>query len=316
MAGRQWLVTPFFALAWTNALAILVTVALGRAFRIFIRIRALHNAPPAGQPPWPGHAERNTAEGRGWHELLEGVRNVVTLGNVQVPYVPPTTTRGIVTRFLRQLPGQLGRYWRSIATGFGYILLFVAFQTCGVFTTIYLQTDGLALSDHPDCGTYFPRPKAGDSLGLKNATTLYEFDVQSDSAALVRNCYNADGKPDGCSFFLNQSIAYDVSDAACPFDDELCFGGDAVPVRFSTGAVDARIIGINAPKTFEFNRTTVCSPLNMNTTYIREREKKSTDCKWTFDYFYGPAAGGAQGTSTWTSYRYGGIGDAPTYDVG
>jgi hypothetical protein len=303
-------VTLSFAVASSNGLAILVTVALGRAFRIFMRVRARCNAPAAGQSAELDHPERNNPEGRGWHEILDALKEMFSWGQVQLAPTAQRTFFGKVRDLFQLFSERLRRRGWKLATGTLYLLLFISFQACGVVTTTYLQTDSMALSNHPDCGRYIPQPGI-----TPRTTTPYEIDIQSDSANWARNCYNVDGSPDGCTFFFNQSIAYEVSDADCPFNDDLCLGGSTAPVRFTTGAVNARIIGINAAKTFDFNRTTVCSPLNMNETYIKLRGVDEATCRYTYDYHYGPANGSTLASATFQSYRNPNISYAPGYAV-
>jgi len=240
--------------------------------------------------------ERTAVEGKGWQMVLEAFHDAFFTGFIQI-----RRQHGYYrNKILRLLP--------QLFVGIGYMVLFVAFQVCGVVTAL-LATTSSAISAHPDCGTYIADSNTPEEI--RNITAPYEFAVQSASASWARDCYNVQGTPDGCSFFLNQSISYTVENSSCPFAPELCLGGTTSPVRFSTGQISGRIIGINAPKTFDFNRTTVCSPLNMNETFVSIVEKKGI--KYTFEYYYGST--GTWGGASWQSVRYEDIGQDPTYLV-
>lgn len=244
-------------------------------------------------PPGTG-MERTAVEGKGWLMILEALQDAFFTGSIQI-----RRQRGYYrSNVLRLLP--------QLFVGISYMVLFVAFQVCGVVTAL-LATTSSAISAHPDCGTYIADSKNPEEI--RNIAAPYYFAMQSASASWARDCYNVQGTPDGCSFFLNQSISYSIENSSCPFAPELCFGGTTSPVRFSTGPISGRIIGINAPKTFDFNRTTVCSPLNMNETFVSLVERKGI--KSTFEYYYGSTETWRR--ASWQSVRYRDIGQDPTY---
>lgn len=187
------------------------------------------------------------------------------------------------------------------------LLFYLAILVCGVVTA-YLATDNTALSAHPNCGTYYPNAINYDELLF--ITNPYESAIQDDSANWARTCYGAEPGADGCNDFVNQEIPFTVQNSSCPFPDaSMCYENGTSSVQFTTGAVSGSIIGVNAPQVFEFNRTSTCSPLNMNRTFIKLFDK--TGSKSTFRYYYGNS--GTWEDASWESVRHGDIGEAPTY---
>ena len=341
-AEHQYLGSTNRATIWTNFLGILVTVTGARLFRIVLRIRALADAanhpnhttsnpvcptcglqtPSAvGDTPTAtdqvpdsvahgGRAFHSLSEARedatlesiGWHTLLDSILELIQhfrSGSIQLSGADQLNT---------WLPRRVGSRLLKASL---YLGTYVSNLICGILTA-NLATDSTALSASPDCGYYLP----SSATGLENASLIsqpYEFKAQLDSADWARNCYHADHGTDGCNFFLQRSISYTVEhNAACPFPDYMCHGGASSALAFSTGAVDAREIGINAPKTWEFERNTTCSPLNMNETFIQLSRNGS---ELTFKYCYG--AGDGFGDHTWETKSYDtDLGQSPSYIIG
>ncbi|KAL8856961.1 MAG: hypothetical protein Q9178_006456 [Gyalolechia marmorata] len=98
------------------------------------------------------------------------------------------------------------------------------------------------------------------NCGIYHATNKFEeasvkitgSNAELESGALAEKCFNTDAGTDGCNFFLQQSIPYQVSSASCPFRDAtMCSIPDSSVVRFSTGSVDVHVIGLAAAKILE-----------------------------------------------------------------
>ena len=234
--------------------------------------------------------ERSTPESLGWHKILDAIS--------------------------RMLPGatrlQMGHYsrWRvrkhivvHLITGIALLLFWIAIQVCGVMPSL-IATDSIALSEHPNCGVYFPN--ATDDREMFSISREYE------SITWAQSCYGPAEGSDGCDLLLQDSIPKSVEESVrCPFGEHMCHGGSNSAVRFSTGPVDARTIGINTPHRYEFQRSTTCSPLNMNESYVR---LSRGDGGLAFDYYYGGSV--VYGKASWnTSYSIHSIG-APTYVLG
>lgn len=242
--------------------------------------------------------EETALESRGWHTLLELLQDLRP-GAVQLTGAGQLNT------------GRSKRVGSRLLKSSIYLGIYVGILVCGIVTA-KLATDSTALSSSPDCGVYIPLSTTDlDDTSL--ISKPYESDAQLDSANWAQNCYHADDGTDGCNFFLQRSINYTVKhNASCPFPDYMCYGGASSAVAFSTGAVNAREIGINAPKAWEFERNTTCSPLNMNDTFIRLSENGS---EYTFSYYYGTDL--VVGDHSWETKLYGtNLGQSPSYLVG
>jgi len=221
-----------------------------------------------------GNALEISIEGEGFHRMLRAIKNSREF---------PGTLR---------LPGSGRKFrYRDMALGMTLMLVYVGFNVCGVMTTS-LGTDKSALSAHPDCGIYVVNATSPhEALTLSRPV---EFERQVESAAWAENCYSPSTKTDGCSYFLQQEIEFDSMDDKCPFQD-MCYGGSQTAFTLFTQPVNGRAVGINAPKTYEFRRSTTCSPINMNETFVQMTSSKNGER--TFRYNYG--ATWTYGDATW-----------------
>lgn len=292
-----------------NALGLAVAIAANRLFRILARIlvvwyQARHPAPSANTAValQGGHSliavarETTAPESFGWHIFRQTIVDfrlfpgAVSIGN-------PATQRRCSFRC------------SGLATAATLAFLFYAgAQVCALFMAL-LQVGNVALSNHPDCGLYeFNATR--DPEVLKD-TDPFEFEIEEASGVWAKNCYGAADKTDGCNQFVYQQIPYNVTSTSCPWSDGMCHADGDSAVRFTTGAVDARRIGVNTPTKLEFNRTTVCSPLNMNETFIEPYSRNG--CSYTWHYHYGTSE--SFGNASWWSRRWGDVGDVPTYLV-
>ena len=164
--------------------------------------------------------------------------------------------------------------------------LFVGLLVASTFSA-KIASDRAGLASSQYCGIWQFDDKAGKEAAYRD--DLYNYQKEARASQYARTCYNAP-KPDdpfSCRIFYNQSIKFDTkTDQPCPFaSSELCSGGLYSAVSFDTGLIDASVIGINAPVTHKFRRSTSCSPLNMSKPYIVSSEgTNNTD----YNYYYGP----------------------------
>jgi hypothetical protein len=305
---KQWLWTSANADKWTNFLGILVTIGLARLFRIVLRSLHLYSLPRRSSNECQSSGPRETglrifepeetaAEAFAWHRILDALEDFSS-GRIRMQ-----SDARLQSNFV----------WRScvnLLLGLSSLAFYVAILICGVVTA-YIATDSIALSDHPHCGIYIPN--ATDYEAKSAIVQSYEWDLQEESRNWAQTCYGAERGTDGCNYFVNQEIPYTVDrNAACPFQTaDLCHGNGANSIRFTTGAVSGALLGVNAPKVYEFNKTTSCSPLNMNRTYIDFYKQVGTT--WSFRYYYGPSVN--IGNASFQTYRHTDFGDAPMYIV-
>jgi hypothetical protein len=167
------------------------------------------------------------------------------------------------------------------------ILYYIAAVVCGVFTA-NLASNSAMLSNSPQCGIYLPAAMlapSGIPLDWHTSVLPYAYEAELDSANWAKNCYGDSDSKDGCNFFVQPQIPYMVvENASCPFDDEMCYYGANSGIRFYTPPISAASLGINAPRTFQIQRTTECAPLNRNETFIQTTKNGSSII---FRYYYG-----------------------------
>lgn len=267
------------------------------------------------------HARQNTTlESAGWHHVLEALKRIFE-GPPRLPGA------GALDPSSRSSKGPFSRaYWvdlwqrmevtsnlPQLMSGLLYMGGYLGLFACSVFTA-RLATDNTAVSASPDCGVYLLDP-ALDQETFFRSSGPYNFDVQVDSAALAQDCYGDLAKADACKFFTHRSISYSVTrNAECAFQEDMCNSPNS-SILFSTGAVDARVIGINAPKTYQFRRTTTCSPLKMNDTYVKYHRDGGEN---VYQYYYGDSKALVDGKENW-SYQTRDTGympNAPGYLLG
>ncbi len=258
---------------WTNFLGIVVVIALGCVFRLFLKAcepTVLHDeADGARRAPM-------APEARALHifsETIQEIRHERIEGRLRLdgntapdirPHRKPLSPR-VVKIIL-------------------FIITYVGFLACGVVTA-YLATDSKALSRNSGCGLYVSASNSSQSQG---ALGPFAFQAQLDSAQLAESCYHTTSGADGCNFFVQQSISYTPSDGWCPFIDGMFHENMSSASHFSTGPTDAATVGMHAPKTFQFQRNTTCAPLNGNQTYISTSAKYGI---YTHTYNYGSSNG-------------------------
>jgi hypothetical protein len=171
-------------------------------------------------------------------------------------------------------------------------MFYIGSLLVGIMCTYPVISDSVALSRSPHCGIILsPEPEDVDASGFAIWQKYYH-DIALESQQYARTCYDAGDDADGCSFFYEQSIRYVAEDNdVCPFKDHstaLCFNMSTSAYTLNTGLVDAKVIGINSPLRYTFQRSLTCSPLRMDDHYIRTFVK---DDELKFRYFYGGRSG-------------------------
>lgn len=269
--GQRWqfLVSSDTASALMVFLGIATTIGASRLFHIALKFRDRFrniDSEEAKEAP-------TSAEGRGWTNLKYGIKETFSGANSLNGPRP----------LLRWWHNFRTTGWKPLLSGLGCAILFILLQFAGIVTS-QLQDGALVLASSPDCGFYSRQIR--EIFDLYDGDLLYGSAIQEESAKIARNCQGTSLKSPECSFFLNMALDISLSNSSCPFGPGLCLDG-VQSFRMTTNAVSARSLGINAPNTIEFNRTTVCSPLNINETYVRVIEQTSP-FNTTWGYYYGP----------------------------
>lgn len=269
-AETQYLYISSSATIWTNALGIIVAISIARLFRFLHRLYELARPQNAAN-------KHKTPEAILWHRFLEWLEES-NLGKIRLLFSSSSTRL---------------RIRKEISKMAIVILLlissFVAILTCGALTS-RLATDGRALANHHACGTYIGAPPAPNISYLERGYPQYTFDVEAESAQYTHKCFHTEIGVDCCKFFLQQSIPFlmRTSNATCPFmDTTMCWANGSHVVHFSTGAVDARALVVNALRTLEFRRNATCSPVTMNGTFAKYQ---TLDDVLYYVYLYGPTS--------------------------
>ncbi|KAH8751897.1 hypothetical protein BGZ57DRAFT_101264 [Hyaloscypha finlandica] len=103
----------------------------------------------------------------------------------------------------------------AMALGLPLALLIASIISTG------LETDTIAISQAPHCGTY------AYTAGFGRSSTFVEFEhrAESESGLYADECYGDSSLIKDCNKFYNQTISYSSKDAAdCLFDGKVCCG--------------------------------------------------------------------------------------------
>lgn len=191
------------------------------------------------------------------------------------------------------------------------LLASIAYAVAGAFVA-NLPSEKLARSGSANCGFWGLRDDANDAALDEDA--LIQGQRETRAGLYARNCYGHQENTDvdQCTIFANTSIDFSMTDKKeCPFvDSRYCAKegfSDSTAVRFSTGKVAAKHIGLNVQMSPTLNRTTVCVPLNMNGGFIY----KLSDVSGNWGYDLGPV----NSTEYSSNYTFEQPGDPFYYDV-
>ena len=253
----QYLCSNFVATVWANSLSILVTLAAARLFRLVYHVFAIRTRRPI-------HGGHTAPERLLWNYILEHRADLpsdLRLGDVEINRL---------------------KKWKTPIVLLLLVGAFLAILSVGVMTA-NIVTGSSALSRHPDCGIYedgqhVASNRSANVSWVEAGFSQYRFDAEIESATYAQRCYHPRRDADGCDFFLQQSIPYTTAETPCPFlDPSMCdLPGKKGAIYFSTGAVDSRILGLNAPRTLQFRRNATCSPVVVNGTFcLRSTERES-----------------------------------------
>jgi hypothetical protein len=217
-----------------------------------------------------------------------------------------------------QAPGAQGNArrpdqgWARVITWTILVIGFIGYSVgSSLSAAMPAGSSGLSASEH--CGPYGLRSDAGAEAQDKD--DLFQAKKEGEARQYGRDCYGHSSLaiPDHCNFFVGQAIPYDVHlEQECPFKDiNLCPGGGYTAARFTTGLVDASLLGINAEKAPKFNRTLICVPLDMNQGFIKEIPPDSQHHDYRYEYHLGPVSG----SEHHSDYTFRTLGDPFKWDM-
>ncbi|KAL8823585.1 MAG: hypothetical protein Q9191_005724, partial [Dirinaria sp. TL-2023a] len=164
---------------------------------------------------------------------------------------------------------------------FAVILWLVGVNAAAAFAA-RVSTGSTAVSSSPHCGIW----QASQKADVVTIGRDWEYDAESRAGTYARQCYDAEAGADGCHLYENQSIDFfEVSDVQCPFAGQTCRPGPSSAYKLDTGWLDSKVLGINSKRRHLFRRSTTCSPVSTNETYVRY-ETDSVGER-TARYYYG-----------------------------
>ena len=99
-------------------------------------------------------------------------------------------------------------------------------------------------------------------------------------------CYGSRQSTVSCPTGLTPRIPYNTStDSICPFPNKtMCKFGNSAVFTMDSGLVNAKILGINSKRPFEFRRRTSCSPLIDDQKMVQSRNISDTIVELTYRY--------------------------------
>lgn len=204
------------------------------------------------------------------------------------------------------------RGWISMIASIMLLVLSMAFAVAGSFSST-IPADSLGLSASVDCGSWSLRTDAGKEA--EDSDDLLQAQKEMRAGQYGKDCYGHRPvtNPDRCTFFNSQSIPYSVQvGRECPFKDKnFCASGGYTAARFTTGLVDANVLGINSRRTPKFNRTSICVPLNIDQGFVRELAPDTEHRDYQYEYYLGQV----EDSGYHSDYTYRMFGDPFQWDV-
>lgn len=209
-------------------------------------------------------------------------------------------------------PPKHGRSWKSTILSFISLIVFTGWA---VFNSV--ATDNpegfLALASSKHCGSWALR-RGVDERALAD-DALVQAAKERRAGEYEHACYGNQKatSSDECSFFAAQTIPSTVTHVDCPFRNQsLCAGGGLqLATRFTTGRLDASLLGLNVARPPKFNRTTICVPLNLDQGFVTEIEPDKHHRDYRYEYHLGPRHAG----SSTSNYTFRTAGDPFNYRV-
>ena len=120
------------------------------------------------------------------------------------------------------------------------------------------------------------------SPGCSLAKRVVYSEFQPNAFDYSQRCYRKRQGTSGCTFYYNQSIAYAETNDEAPFINDLRMNAEDSALKFDTGLVEAKTIGINSANDFQFRRTASCTPLKAKSEVLEL--KLEDNGAWTFGY--------------------------------
>ena len=149
-----------------------------------------------------------------------------------------------------------------------FLILFVGGVVLAIVGSDW-SNDTVVFSASPSAGDWrMDEHSSGFLLGGRAAT---DQDRQYRIWSYKEACYDTAEANSQCEVFYSRQIpSSPTKNATCPFDGDVCLYGTQGAYKRSTGLLDSKILGINAPASirFHFRKEIVCSPLRVDKGYV------------------------------------------------
>ena len=195
-------------------------------------------------------------------------------------------------------------YWNIFFKSLSWLIVFssVLWAVAGAFVPT-VPTEKAARSGSDKCGLWGLKDDARPAA--QDADALIQGDKETRAGLYARDCYGTRSTTslDQCLLFRDSSVptAQMQTGQQCPFvNDTYCPGTGFTAVKFTTGLVDSTAIGINADNAPRFNRTMICSPIDI---FPGLAEKTSQKAGW-WGFNLGPVSS-EEYSSKYTFQQYG-----------
>jgi hypothetical protein len=212
--------------------------------------------------------------------------------------------------------------WRHLWRTFPLMLVglgfFCSWQVAGIvsFYIWQITVPTVALIRSSACGTNF---LAGTSAELAFRRIGISETIQAET--YVTQCYGSSSSS-ACSIYSSQSIAFNGSDATCPFQSpDICISTNSTPYQLNSGPINSHTdLGINSPPSSRvtYQKVTTCSPVH-SSPFVHVVWANETDeaASWPPDtrlqqFYFGPTVANYSYTFEYSEWA---PGDGFGYDI-
>ena len=187
----------------------------------------------------------------------------------------------------------------------------IAFSVAGTFAN-GVSNGTAALSASTDWGLWTLQDDA-NSVSQDDDDLLVQGPREMAAAQYADNCYGSKSSTSSgeCTRFRHADIPrkHPERGLRCPFlNQTYCAGNASMTVRFTTDLVDASHIGVSAKQPPKLNRTTLCTPLNVEANDL-VYHYEDLPAHWEYNF------GSVNGTLHQADYTFRQQGDPWDWDI-
>ncbi|CZR55165.1 uncharacterized protein PAC_05051 [Phialocephala subalpina] len=192
---------------------------------------------------------------------------------------------------LRNNASDAGTAWKLAKIGLFHVLLFAAAGTLS--SHIITVGNDVLLATNPSCGLWNSFSIVNESQFVEAVDlTLNQRNTLAFSNQYVQNCLGGSKSSPACNTFRTPQLNWTfVTDAPCPFQDDICLGPTNGTLQINTGYIDSRDdLGINGDDThrIQYRKQATCMPL-VTDGYLELGNSSRDGMNFTYEAaFYGP----------------------------